>query len=148
MSDRIAGLVLAAFVLWYGAIAFSIRNSFFSDPLGSRAFPIFVALFLAPLALYLLIRRTGDRPDWAPRGSWPSLVATLAIFVAYALLMEPLGFLVANVFVFAALAYVFGAPRLRGALAAVVATGVMYVLFGVLLDLYIPFGELFEGWGR
>lgn len=148
MSDRIAGLVLASFVLWYGVIAFGIRNSFFSDPLGSRAFPIFVAVFLAPLALYLLIRRTGDRAEWAPRGSWPSLVATLAIFVAYALLMEPLGFVVANVFVFAALAYVFGAPRLRGAVAAVVATGVMYVLFGVLLDLYIPFGELFEGWRR
>lgn len=148
MSDRIAGLVLAAFTLWYGTIAFNIRNSFFSDPLGSRAFPVFVALFLAPLALYLLVRRTGDRPDWAARGSWPSLLATLAIFVGYALLMEPLGFVVANVFVFAALAYVFGAPRLRGAVAAVVATGVMYVLFGVLLDLYIPFGEVFEGWRR
>ena len=148
MSDRIAGLVLASFVIWYGAIALSIRNSFFSDPLGSRAFPIFVALFLAPLALYLLVRRTGDRPEWAPRGSWPALATTLAIFVAYALLMEPLGFVVANVFVFAALASVFGAPRLRGAVAAVVATGVMYVLFGVLLDLYIPFGELFEGWRR
>jgi putative tricarboxylic transport membrane protein len=146
MSDRIAGLVLAAFVLWYGTIAFSIRNSFFSDPLGSRAFPVFVALFLAPLALYLLVRRTGDRPVWADRASWPALVATLVIFVAYALLMEPLGFLVANVFVFTALAYVFGAPRVRGAVAAVVATGVMYVVFGVLLDLYIPFGEVFERW--
>ena len=148
MSDRIAGLVLAALVLWYGTIAFGIRNSFFSDPLGSRAFPIFVAVFLAPLALYLLVRRTGDRPDWAPRGTWPSLVATLVIFVAYALLMEPLGFLVANVFVFTALALVFGAPRLRAVVAAVIATGTLFVLFGLLLDLYIPFGEVFERWRR
>lgn len=146
MSDRIAGLVLAAFVAWYGATALTIQNSFFSDPLGSRAFPVLVAVFMAPLAAYLLFRKTGDRVEWAPRGSWPSLLSALAIFVAYALLMEPLGFLVANVFVFTALAYVFGAPRVRGAVAALVATGVMYVLFGVLLDLYIPFGEVFERW--
>jgi len=146
MSDRIAGLLLTAFVVWYGVTAWGIQSSFFSDPLGSRAFPLFVAFVLAPPALYLMFRRQPDVAVWAHRASWPALAATLAIFVAYALLLEPLGFLLANTLVFFGLGLVFRAPIVKGLIASAVATGVLYVLFAVLLDLYLPFGELFERW--
>jgi putative tricarboxylic transport membrane protein len=63
-------------------------------------------------------------------------------------MMEPFGFIVSNVVVFFLLALVFRAPRLKGAVAAVVATLALYVLFGWLLELYLPTGELFEGWFR
>jgi putative tricarboxylic transport membrane protein len=146
MTDRITGAVLLAFTLWYGAMAWGIERGFFSDPLGSRPFPLAVAIFLAPLALYLLLGRPVTRPTWAARGTWPALIFALFAFVVYAAIMEPLGFAVSNTIAFFALALVFRAPPLKGAIAAVVATVVIYVLFGILLELYLPTGELFEGW--
>ncbi len=54
MTDRITGVVLLAFTAWYGVTAWGIQRGFFSDPLGSRPFPLAVAILLAPLALYVL----------------------------------------------------------------------------------------------
>jgi len=148
MTDRITGAMLLAFTLWYGATAWGIPRSFFSDPLGSRAFPLTVAIFLVPLSLYLLLGRPTTRPVWPERSTWPTLVFALVAFVIYAAIMEPLGFAVSNTIAFFALSLVFRAPPLKGAIAAVVATVVIYVLFGILLELYLPTGELFEGWFR
>ena len=148
MTDRITGALLLAFTLWYGATAWGIQRSFFSDPLGSRPFPLAVAFFLAPLALYLLLGRPTTRPVWPERSAWPALVFALVAFVVYAAIMEPLGFAVSNSIAFFFLALVFRAPPLKGAIAAVAATVVIYVLFGILLELYLPTGELFEGWFR
>jgi putative tricarboxylic transport membrane protein len=148
MSDRLTGTLLLAFTAWYGVTAWSIQPSFFSDPLGSRAFPLAVAIFLAPLALYLLVRRPAGAIVWPERALWPTLIVTLAAFLVYSVMMEPFGFIVANVVVFTILALVFRAPPVKGAIAAVVATLVLYVLFGWILELYLPTGELFEGWFR
>ena len=148
MTDRITGALLLAFTIWYGATAWGIPRSFFSDPLGSRPFPLAVAFFLAPLALYLLLGRPKTRPVWPERSAWPALGFALVAFVVYAAIMEPLGFAVSNTIAFFFLALVFRAPPLKGAIAALVATVVIYVLFGILLELYLPTGELFEGWFR
>jgi hypothetical protein len=43
---------------------------------------------------------------------------------------------------------VFRATPVKGFVAAVIATLALYVLFGWLLELYLPTGELFEGWFR
>lgn len=146
MSDRITGLLLLAFTTWYGVTAWYIPKSFFSDPLGSRAFPLAVAIFLVPLALYLLLRRVPHTSVWPGRASWPALLSTLAVFALYSLTMEPLGFIASTTLSFFLFALVFRAPPVRGLVAAVVATGVLYVLFGVLLELYLPIGRVFEGW--
>ena len=148
MSDRITGLLLLAFTAWYGATAWGIQRGFFSDPLGSRPFPLAVAILLAPLALYLVVRPGASRVAWPGRDLWPALAATLAAFLLYSVMMEPFGFIVSNVVVFFVLALVFRAPPLKGVVAAVVATLALYVLFGWLLELYLPTGELFEGWFR
>jgi putative tricarboxylic transport membrane protein len=146
MTDRLSGAVLLAFTAWYGLIAWTIPRGFFSDPLGSRAFPLAVAIFLAPLALYLIFRRPGGPVAWTDRGAWPVMMVALIAFLAYSFMMEPFGFIVSNVVVFTILALVFRAPPLKGVVAAVAATLVLYVLFGWILELYLPTGELFEGW--
>ncbi|MBW6454693.1 MAG: tripartite tricarboxylate transporter TctB family protein [Trueperaceae bacterium] len=148
MSDRISGVVLLAFTVWFGVNAWSIERGFFSDPLGSRPFPLAVAILMAPLALYLVFRPLQAPVVWPVRSLWPSLVLTLAAFLLYSFMMEPFGFIVSNVVVFFILSLVFRATPLKGLIAAVVATLALYVLFGWLLELYLPTGELFEGWFR
>jgi putative tricarboxylic transport membrane protein len=148
MTDRITGVVLLAFTAWYGVTAWGIQRGFFSDPLGSRPFPLAVAILLAPLALYLVVRPSKAQVVWPARSLWPALGFTLAAFILYSLMMEPFGFIVSNVVVFFILSLVFRATPVKGLVAAVVATLALYVLFGWLLELYLPTGKLFEGWFR
>ena len=148
MTDRITGVVLLAFTTWYGVTAWGIQRGFFSDPLGSRPFPLAVAIFLAPLALYLILRPSPLQVTWPTRSMWLVLTVALGAFLLYSLMMGQFGFIVSNTVVFFILALVFQAKPVKGLVAAVVATLALYVLFGWLLELYLPTGELFEGWFR
>jgi putative tricarboxylic transport membrane protein len=145
MSDRLTGLVLLVVSAWYGYLAFNIKNSFFSDPLGSRAFPIVVASLLVPLAVLLIVRQ--PKPVvWPRRASYPPLLYATGLFIGYAYLLPWLGFALANTLIFAGIAMIFGAQLRQATLAAVVASGVLYLIFSVALDLYLPTGRLLEGW--
>lgn len=146
MTDRLSGLVLLVFALWFGALAWRLPQSFFSDPVGSRTFPLIVAVFLTPLALYLMLRPSSGKVAWPPRASLLPLALTVVILLAYAWLLQPLGFLVATFLAFAALALVFRAPLARALLASLVTTLALYGLFDRLLELYLPTGELLGRW--
>lgn len=146
MTDRVSGSVLLVFSIWFGVLAWQLPVSFFGDPVGSRAFPLAVAILLAPLALYLLWRPSPVESHWPGHGIWPSLLVSLAALVAYAWMLEPLGFILATVIAFQVLALVFQAPFWKGLLASAVTTLVLFVLFGRLLGLYLPDGTIFRGW--
>lgn len=148
MTDRITGLSLLVLTAWYGWSAWNLRDSIFSDPLGTRAFPLVVATAMVPLALYLLFRRAPATVTWPSRDEIPVLLVTLVAFFAYSILMKPLGFIASTILAFTLLARVFGSDRRGGLVAAVVATGVLYLLFGIVLDLYLPTGEVFERFFR
>jgi putative tricarboxylic transport membrane protein len=145
MSDRLTGVILLVVSSWYGYLAFNIKNSFFSDPLGSRAFPIVVAALLVPLAITLIIRAP-KRVVWPAKSSYPPLLYATGLFIAYAVLLPWAGFAIANTLIFAGIALIFGAKLRQAAVAAVVASGVLYLIFAVALDLYLPTGRLLEGW--
>jgi putative tricarboxylic transport membrane protein len=146
MTDRLSGFTLLVFSVWFGILAWRLPTSFFSDPVGSRLFPLGVAVFLAPLALYLLLRPSPVDSSWPDRATWPSLAVALVTLVAYAWMLEPLGFIMATVISFQLLALVFQAPFWKGLLASVLTTLVLFVLFGQLLELYLPPGRIFRGW--
>jgi putative tricarboxylic transport membrane protein len=146
VTDRITGLVLLAFALWFGVMAWRLPTSFFSDPVGSRTFPLVVAAFLAPLAVYLMLRPTALTVAWPSRPVRSALFGALLTLIIYALLLEPLGFIPATILAFTALALAFQAPPLRGLLAAAIVTVVLYFMFGQLLELYLPAGEWLERW--
>lgn len=146
MTDRVTGLTLFAFSVWFGILAWRLPASIFSDPVGSRVFPLAVAALLAPLALFLVWRPTPVSGHWPARRVWPSLLISLVTLIAYATMLAPLGFIVATIISFQLLALMFGAPFWKGLLASVITTLVLYVLFGQLLELYLPTGRLFQGW--
>lgn len=147
MADKITGCLLLAFAVWFGYTAWTLPAGLFADPIGSRMFPMGVALAVAPLALLLIFRPapvSGTLPD---KKIWPSLGVALLTLIAYAVLLAPLGFILATVVAFELLALLFGAPFWKGLLSAIISTivlYVLYVLFSTLLDLYLPTGALLD----
>jgi putative tricarboxylic transport membrane protein len=140
VSDRLTGLVLLALSIAYGSVAGGYQ-AVIGDPLGPAVFPIVLAIPLGLLSVYLIIRPDRE-PAW-PKG--PALLKQLlamVAFVAYAYLLEPLGFLVSTFLAVVVLGCLLGA-RLRQAGAAGVGIAVvLFVLFDKLLGLPLPAGLL------
>ena len=143
MSDRIVGLVLIVLAAWYGWTAGEYQADF-ADPLGPSAFPRLLAPFIAALGLWLILRPDPE-PDW-PRGS--TLLAqavAVALMLAYALAIVPLGFLLSTAILAALLAVMLGARPLPAATSGVAVSASCYTLFTYGLELSLPTGTLFAG---
>ena len=140
VSDRLTGLVLLALAVAYGVTAGGY-HALIGDPLGPAVFPIVLAIPLGLLSLYLIIRPDRE-PAW-PRGrALIKQVLALVAFVAYAYLLEPLGFLLSTFLAVVVLGSLLGArPWQAGAAGAAIAL-VLFVLFDTLLGLPLPAGVL------
>ena len=140
MSDRLTGLLLLLLALAYGVTAGGYE-AMIGDPLGPAVFPIVLAIPLGLFAIYL-IARPDREPAW-PRG--PALrkqVLALVAFVAYAYLLEPLGFVVSTFLAVVVLGWLLGARLPEAGAAGVGIAVVLFVLFDTLLGLPLPPGVL------
>ena len=140
MSDRLTGLVLLLLAVAYGVTA-SGYEAMIGDPLGPAVFPIVLAIPLGLFAVYLVLRPDRE-PAW-PRG--PALrkqVLALVAFVAYAYLLEPLGFVVSTFLAVVVLGCLLGARLPEAGAAGVGIAVVLFVLFDTLLGLPLPTGVL------
>ena len=140
MSDRLTGLVLLLLAVAYGVTA-SGYEAMIGDPLGPAVFPIVLAIPLGLFAVYLVLRPDRE-PAW-PRG--PALrkqVLALVAFVAYAYLLEPLGFVVSTFLAVVVLGRLLGARLPEAGAAGVGIAVVLFVLFDTLLGLPLPAGVL------
>lgn len=144
MSDRIAGILLMVLAVAFGLAALDYRATFFTDPLGARFVPLVLSVFLLVCAAVLAARPKADI-EWPHRRTWFVLLVGLAAFVAYAYLLEPLGFVVATTLVFAVFARVFAAGWMKGLVAGLVFAASLYAVFAWGLGLYLPTGDIFMG---
>lgn len=142
LSNRLAALVLLAFSLVYGFAGSRIDYAFSSDPLGPRVFPVLLAGILGLLSLiYLLV--PGRSEAW-PQGSVLMRCLALPVLVLIAaLLFEPIGFAGAMFVMTAGVGRIFGASWRASLIGGLVQAALWYVVFGYLLDVYLPVGELF-----
>ena len=140
MSDRLTGLVLLALAVAYGVTASGFETRF-GDPLGPAIFPLVLAIPLGLFSLYLIVRPDPE-PDWARGRPLLKQALTLIVFVAYAYLLEPLGFIVATLLGVAALGWLLGARLWQSAAAGLGIALVLFLLFNSLLGLPLPAGVL------
>jgi putative tricarboxylic transport membrane protein len=134
------GLALLALAVAYG-IAAGGYQAMIGDPLGPAVFPMALAIVLGLLSLYLIVRPDPE-PDW-PRGrALLKQVLTLVAFVAYAYLLEPVGFLVSTFVAVVVLGWLLGARLWQASVAGVAIAAVLFVLFDTLLGLPLPEGVL------
>ncbi len=127
-SDRIFGLVIIMVALAYIASAFQIQTSFLSDPVGSKTFPLAVAIVMIIAALTLVFRPDPE-PEWPGIRTFGALLVALVVLVAYAYLLKPLGFLLPTAVVGAILSYQIASRPVAAVLTGLGLSIGLFVLF-------------------
>ena len=147
LTDRTTGVFLLVFAIWYGYRTTLFKVSFMVDPVGPRAFPLILAILMAVLSLYLIIK-PDPSPEWPGSATWLRIGLITLTFIVYAYLMVPVGFVLATTFEVTALALIFRGPPLKSFTGAFLLSAALYGLFATLLDLSLPTGTIFRGlWG-
>lgn len=143
MSDRIAGIVMLIVSIAFGKTATSYQASF-GDPLGPAALPVMLSIPAGILSLLLVLRPDPD-PAWATGSPLIRQIATLVLLIAYALLLEPLGFMLATFITVTLLGRILSSGWRKSALSGGLMTIVLFVTFDTLLGL--PLRALPQGLG-
>jgi putative tricarboxylic transport membrane protein len=141
-GDRILGLGLLVLAVAYGWAAQQWPEPFGgAEAVGPETFPTILSVVLALSSLYLIAK-----PD--PDSHWPmgrtalELLITIAVLVAYALLLESLGFIIATTGAVGVLCWRMGARPGGAFLTGLVGAVVVFLLFNNLLELSLPAGLL------
>lgn len=127
-SDRIFGLVVVLSALAYFAGAWQIQAGMMMDPLGPRAFPMLIAAAGLICGIGILLR-PDDEPEWPGAQAWLGMGIALAVLVAYAYSIVPLGFLVPTAIASAAIGYLIEPKAKQSILMGIGLSAVLYVIF-------------------
>jgi len=147
LTDRVTGVFLLLFAMWYGYHTTLFKVSFMVDPVGPRAFPLILAILMGFLSLYLIIK-PDPSPVWPGSATWIRIGLITLTFIIYAYLMVPIGFVLATTFEVMALALIFRGPPIKSFIGAFLLSSALFGLFDILLDLSLPTGMIFRGlWG-
>ncbi|MBW3197324.1 tripartite tricarboxylate transporter TctB family protein [Marinobacter nauticus] len=141
-GDRILGLGLLVLAVAYGWAAQQWPEPFGgAEGVGPETFPTILSVVLVVGSLYLMIE-----PD--PDARWPvgksalELLVSVLVLVVYALLLEPLGFVIATTLAVGTLSWRMGAAPKRAFLTGLGSAVVVLVLFNYGLSLSLPAGLL------
>ena len=145
MRFRPEGAVVAAVALLYLFMAREFRIAFIADPIGPRAFPVGIGILalLAGIALFFSSEGEGEAPlDVFARLRASVLAASL---LAYAVLLEPLGFIASTTLETMVLVVLFRGRPLHGLAFGLLTGFALFLLFGYGLSIPLPAGRLFSG---
>ena len=114
-----------------------------SGGLDPKLFPSLVGAALIALGLWYLVAAFGTHETNGlrelDREGYLNVGGSLGVFLAYALLMEPLGFVIASALAIATLSLFYGARDLRLVLASAIGVPIaIYYTFTVLLKTFLP----------
>ncbi len=142
MSDRVFGVVGLLLALGYAWAALTIEESFLSDAVGPKAFPLIIATVLGLSSLVIIAK-----PDEAPE--WPSLIrfmevgAAIVVMMLYAIFLPELGFLIATALAATYLTWRLGTRPISSVVSGCATSAGIYVVFHLVLGLSLakgPFG--------
>ncbi|WP_102106695.1 tripartite tricarboxylate transporter TctB family protein [Oceaniglobus roseus] len=141
MSDRIfggIGLLLAAIFAWQATI---IQESFLSDAVGPKTFPLVIAAVMALSSLYFLVKPDPE-PEWPTMGRLAEIGLAVLVMIAYAELLPEVGFLIATAVASAYLTWRLGTNPLQSLVVGVCTSVGIYVVFKLVLGLSLASGPL------
>jgi putative tricarboxylic transport membrane protein len=141
MTDRVLGLALAAIGLAAIIGAQSLEVLFMGDPVGPKPFPTAAGAVLLLCGL-LVAARPGPPVAWPPASRLGAIAAAAAALALYALLMRPLGFVLATALTVGIAAFVFGARWYAAALLGLGFGSALFLLFDRVLEIPLPHGLL------
>ncbi|MDW5376692.1 tripartite tricarboxylate transporter TctB family protein [Halomonas sp. HP20-15] len=142
LNDRIFGLLMFVLAVAYGWGAQQFPEPFGgSEAVGPETFPTILSVVLALSSIYLIVK-----PD--PSNAWPKgqtaveILIAIGTLIAYILILEPLGFIVATMLAVGTLCWRMGARVLPGYLTGLLGGIVVFALFNYVLELPLPLGIL------
>ncbi|GIT90015.1 hypothetical protein JANAI62_05020 [Jannaschia pagri] len=133
-SDRVFGAVVIIGSLAYVASAAQIATPFFSDPLGSRTFPMAVGLVAAICGAMMMLKPDGE-PEWPALPALGALALSTVLLVGYAYALRPLGFLLPTAIVAGALSWQINPKPKIAALTGVGLSIGLFLVFRFVLGL-------------
>lgn len=140
-TERVSGVCLVVAAVAVAAEASTFHVAFLTDPVGPKAMPWLAALILGGAGA-AMVWRPGVSPTWPTPRVLTRLVAAVAVFLAYALVLPFLGFTTSTTAAVAALSMLFGGPPLKSVLAALALSVCIWLLFVHVLALPLPLGTL------
>ena len=150
-GEALAGLVVAAVGIYMVTTAHTITN-IGGSPIGPRFFPYAVGGLLAVTGLGIAVSALrgyrapsegGEDVDDTVSTDWKTLGTIIGAFTLFALLIQPVGYLLTTIFLFGSVAWILGARRWRGLVAvSLLVPFISYIFFTRVLGIYIPNGIL------
>lgn len=142
MSDRIFGVFGILLAIGFAFAAFAIEESFLSDAVGPKAFPLIVATVLG-LSSAVIALRPDPEPVWPPLGRLVEIGAAVVVMILYAEMLPVAGFVIATFFAATYLAWRLGSGPVESVLVGFGTSVGIYVIFHLVLGLSLargPFG--------
>ncbi len=142
MSNRIFGVVGMILAFGYVFAALAIEESFLSDAVGPKAFPLIIAAVLGISSAIIALRPDAE-PDWPSLGRLTEIAAAVVVMLIYAKLLPVAGFVLATACAAAYLTWRLGSgPAEAVAVGAGTSVGI-YAVFHLILGLSLARGP----WG-
>ncbi|MBO0131869.1 tripartite tricarboxylate transporter TctB family protein [Agrobacterium burrii] len=140
-TDRLLGATALAVAASMLAFGYGLQAPFAYEPVGPRTFPLLAAAVIAICGIMLLLKP--GKPDQAHKaGAGMAIAALSASLLAYAVLFQPLGFVISTAIFMVPIAMIFGAKWWQGAVTGVVLGLASYLLFDHVLEVVLPGGPL------
>lgn len=141
MSDRIFGAVGLLLAIFYGWATLQIQESFLSDAVGPKTFPLGIAVILGLSSLAILLRPDSE-PQWPALGRLAEIGAAVVVMVLYAEFLDVVGFVIATALATAYLTWRLGSTAIQSVLIGAGASLGIYVIFHLALGLSLARGPL------
>ena len=142
MSDRIFGACGLLLAIVYGWATLQIQESFLSDAVGPKTFPMGVAVILGLSSLWIMLRPDPD-PKWPALGRLVEILAAIVVMVLYAAFLDDGGFIIATTLATTYLTWRLGTPPIQSVFVGAATAIGIYVIFKLVLGLSLasgPFG--------
>ncbi|MHA6264672.1 tripartite tricarboxylate transporter TctB family protein [Arenibacterium sp. CAU 1754] len=141
MSDRVFGAFGLILALGYAWAALLIEESFLSDAVGPKAFPLIIAAILA-LSSLAIVLRPDTEPEWPAVGRLAEIGAAVVVMILYAQFLPVIGFVIATAVAATYLTWRLGTPPLGSLFTGAFTSGGIYVVFHLILGLSLARGPL------
>lgn len=129
-------LLLCAFL---AVIAWGFQAPFAYDPVGPRAYPLLLLVLMAAGAAWLIFK-PGPQTEALSRQALQRAGLCILTLLAYALLFEPLGFVLSTALATFVLGLLFTGRVLPCLISGVLMGVLLYALFDYALDVPLPLG--------
>ncbi|MCB1507591.1 MAG: tripartite tricarboxylate transporter TctB family protein [Hyphomicrobiaceae bacterium] len=141
MSDRILGAFGLALAIFYAWAALQIQESFLSDEVGPKTFPLIIATILGLSSIAIFIKPDPD-PTWPPMARIVEILAAVVVMFLYAMFLRQVGFVIATAVASAYLSWRLGSSPLMSLPIGVAISVGIYVVFHLIFGLSLARGPL------